>query len=1165
MAEVQSVNSEIQFINSDPILFTTENIDYFLKKYKSIKKNDDDEFPYSIKTFHDLKGTKPPLELKKELESEISISCGGFITTDYIKEQVYNLLTSPHFDAIFIYNHTTNELVGSLIVSNNECKVKPDIFSIQLICSNENMLQTSSSKKFGSVGSIIMGLFLVLVKKNGMVSAILEIAKSYLNVKAYCLYTKFGFRYNPELYGTLLKKRAYIPPDEEKKGNSKYNRFWNMKNKDAICFDYLPSDNVNMIALETDLSTKSEKEIISKIFHSSANNMDADDDMSVCNPNFRNIQIFLMTIHRILKYFDFPYFYDHYPNALIYHLREKITYEFSTPGFLTNNFRLAVDYFKAFEYFGLKKGTPEESRFSKRNKETIRLVIENLKDSLQMAKRLSINYNNGIDIEEEVKQFFKNKHFIYKFNGNEKFVEYDDINEWIKFQPTKEKLYTWKGEVHGEPNVAYGEEYVPKDLLEIVSYFEPQQTKEVEEIVVSDEIQNTKPKPNKKKQKSHHTFVDKKLKNGDPTLANNYTYTIRIGKKDSNKNYNEACNMEGFKEYILQENLTELLYVDFILTHEVLPKRAHSSRNPEDYRFLIQFEDHTSLEYRDYQDICSTNAFKEYIERAGLKEPSPSTCNGLNTHILDKKGRNRIQLHQIPVDDDLDDDEEEYEEEYEEEEDTTTHDIREPSHDKRGTLDKRESSHDKKKAIFNALKQLKFEGEDLQRYATHIRLYTRKYRGNDIPTINYREGLRWVKGVDVDPSVDLTTNIKRFIDLLTQGTRKQKKDDYIEELEEGVEEKLHQGILSSIPLCKYISIRVKPDKFGQNRIIIQFRKQQEGGPEKVMIKVLPTNFVLKDVIKNDLPVFVDEINAKYRLGLKCQTKKIRSEEEEKEEKEEEAGKKEEAKKKDDDEDDDEDDDKEEGSKKSVPLCKYISIKVMRNRHNNFDTKLYFKKNRVGASEIKASTNIPKNYVLEDVIKYDLPKFIAKINAKYNIGLECEPIRGPVDKTMKKQPKRVPKAEEAGKKEDEETGKKEDEETGKKEDEETGKKEEANKVKRKEDTIPLCKYISIKTRPNRHGNIKTILYFRKKNAGDKDNEMMKVIPSNYVLSDVKKNDLPQFVNEINAKYHLELDCHKEADNDDDDDDKTRKREKPKKGGFKSKSKTKTRKRNHKKKK
>ena len=205
-------------VRSQPVLFTAENIQYFLMEYEKFGK----PFPYVIKSFHDLyleKGSKTIAEFAIDLITTISRCCGSSITLEYIQEQLLELFTSPRFDAIFIFDKK-QLLKGTIIVADNQCKLRPNIFSVQLICSNENMLRSLhfSENQFGSVGSILLGVFLLLVKKNGMETAILEIAKSYLNVKAYCLYTKFGFRYNPELYGTLLKeKQPYISEKDKKK------------------------------------------------------------------------------------------------------------------------------------------------------------------------------------------------------------------------------------------------------------------------------------------------------------------------------------------------------------------------------------------------------------------------------------------------------------------------------------------------------------------------------------------------------------------------------------------------------------------------------------------------------------------------------------------------------------------------------------------------------------------------------------------------------------------------------------------------------------------------------------------------------------------------------------------------------------------------------------
>ncbi len=124
-------------------------------------------------------------------------------------------------------------VVGFIIVELGECKLYPSAYSINLICTNDSAV--------AGTGSILMGLYLytilshpentnpeegfdipkgianINISESGTKSykrkfttqealsevqhiAVLELARGYLNQGGLCMYEKFGFKYNPDMF-----------------------------------------------------------------------------------------------------------------------------------------------------------------------------------------------------------------------------------------------------------------------------------------------------------------------------------------------------------------------------------------------------------------------------------------------------------------------------------------------------------------------------------------------------------------------------------------------------------------------------------------------------------------------------------------------------------------------------------------------------------------------------------------------------------------------------------------------------------------------------------------------------------------------------------------------------------------------------------------------------
>jgi len=104
----------------------------------------------------------------------------------------------------------TASVKGFIITQRGECVKFPEVHSVSLICSKSGI---------PGVGSIMLGAYLYMIKANtfnrvlaldNMQIGILDLAQSFYNVKAYCVYNKFGFQYNPNL---RLYSECYNPED----------------------------------------------------------------------------------------------------------------------------------------------------------------------------------------------------------------------------------------------------------------------------------------------------------------------------------------------------------------------------------------------------------------------------------------------------------------------------------------------------------------------------------------------------------------------------------------------------------------------------------------------------------------------------------------------------------------------------------------------------------------------------------------------------------------------------------------------------------------------------------------------------------------------------------------------------------------------------------------
>lgn len=140
-------------------------------------------------------------------------NCCSTINPDYLAASINKLRSKVSrtrtkrnykFDIAIIFGHTLEQLrvmtdediirstEAILIVEKGECHKLPEAFSINLICSNSGK------------GKFLISLFIYCIINNSNVldkRGVLELANSYLNIAGLCLYSKYGFEYDPNMYG----------------------------------------------------------------------------------------------------------------------------------------------------------------------------------------------------------------------------------------------------------------------------------------------------------------------------------------------------------------------------------------------------------------------------------------------------------------------------------------------------------------------------------------------------------------------------------------------------------------------------------------------------------------------------------------------------------------------------------------------------------------------------------------------------------------------------------------------------------------------------------------------------------------------------------------------------------------------------------------------------
>lgn len=142
------------------------------------------------------------------LPASMNKCCGNNIGTDYLNAQNRALKRDKNtFDlALVTFQPQENfsptklpeNILGFIIVQKGECNKFADTYCINLICS------PIDDPRAKGVGSVLIALYLYCIINNDDIiekRGLLELANSYVNMGGLCLYSKYGFVFDPSLYG----------------------------------------------------------------------------------------------------------------------------------------------------------------------------------------------------------------------------------------------------------------------------------------------------------------------------------------------------------------------------------------------------------------------------------------------------------------------------------------------------------------------------------------------------------------------------------------------------------------------------------------------------------------------------------------------------------------------------------------------------------------------------------------------------------------------------------------------------------------------------------------------------------------------------------------------------------------------------------------------------
>jgi hypothetical protein len=124
---------------------------------------------------------------------------------------------TPGFQLLTAVDTLHNEVVGFLTAQRGECQLKPDVWSVNLICSGS----VYDARRPGSTlpqdvqplaGIVILGAMCYSLRTLGRPYAVLELAGGYTNTRGFLSYSKLGFIKNLSLFNNGdIQGDRYVP------------------------------------------------------------------------------------------------------------------------------------------------------------------------------------------------------------------------------------------------------------------------------------------------------------------------------------------------------------------------------------------------------------------------------------------------------------------------------------------------------------------------------------------------------------------------------------------------------------------------------------------------------------------------------------------------------------------------------------------------------------------------------------------------------------------------------------------------------------------------------------------------------------------------------------------------------------------------------------------
>lgn len=193
--------SEEEETTSEFHVFFTEDI---LKQYSIHYLNNEPIVMLSIKDLMDRLPIETTFnERVKFMVSYINNACSGNIKIPYISYTLRKVLDEYYnqeeeqdrtFDFITFENPNSNDSLSFILTEKGGCKKFSDMNVLSLICSKKNAGRIAFQLYIFTV------LYKYAIKNQQHVVGLLELLYGYVNISGFCLYSKYGFNENGDLF-----------------------------------------------------------------------------------------------------------------------------------------------------------------------------------------------------------------------------------------------------------------------------------------------------------------------------------------------------------------------------------------------------------------------------------------------------------------------------------------------------------------------------------------------------------------------------------------------------------------------------------------------------------------------------------------------------------------------------------------------------------------------------------------------------------------------------------------------------------------------------------------------------------------------------------------------------------------------------------------------------